>query len=96
MGGTREVERDQDGRPTTIEVDGIDAVGRTFYATGRAVARQVFTAYPSMFCYNSLVRWDGDGGGWGEDQDCWHPRRWKRFLAELRVDGGNVGPRSPR
>jgi hypothetical protein len=41
----------------------------------------VFTAYPSMFCWNALVAWSGDGfSGYGEDQDCWHPRKWRQFI----------------
>ena len=47
-------------------------------ATGRPLSRQVFTAYPSMFCWNSLVEWDFDGQRChGEDQDVWHPRMWR-------------------
>ena len=49
------------------------------------VSRQVFTAYPSMFCWNSLVHWQLDGAdAWGEDQDVWHPRKWRDFAASLR------------
>ena len=82
--GVRTVERDHEGRPTSITIDAVDADGRSITSVGTPVARQVFTAYPSMFCYNSLVQWEGDGAGWGEDQDCWHPRRWRQFLAEHR------------
>lgn len=82
VSGVRRVQRDAQGRPETYEIEGKDALGRTLYATGRAMARQVFTAYPSMFLWNALVDWSGAGfRGWGEDQDCWHPRKWKEFLA---------------
>jgi hypothetical protein len=83
-GGVRTVERDHDGRPKTITIDATDADGRAVRSVGTAVSHQVFTPYPSMFDYNSLVEWEGDAAGWGEDQDCWHPRRWRQFLAEHR------------
>jgi hypothetical protein len=38
-----------------------------------------------MFCWNSLVQWTYDGVEcWGEDQDVWHPRRWRDFAESLR------------
>jgi hypothetical protein len=56
------------------------------HAVGTAVSRQVFTAYPSMFCWNSLVRWSYDGAEcFGEDQDIWHPRKWRDYAATLRA-----------
>jgi hypothetical protein len=58
----------------------------------------VFLAYPSMFCWNSLAFWRWgdddrlDGGrvceGWGEDQDIWHPHKWRDHARSLR--GGPV------
>jgi hypothetical protein len=48
------------------------------------VSRQVFTAYPDMFCWNSLARWEYDDVvAWGEDQDIWHPRKWRDFAREI-------------
>lgn len=83
--GRREVERDADGRPQVVTVDATDELGRRLFARGELRSHQVFTSYPSMFCWNGLVEWQADGWeGWGEDQDVWHPRRWKRFLAEYR------------
>lgn len=81
--GRRHVERDERGRPRVVVVDATDELGRALHAEGTAVSRQVFTAYPSMFCWNSLVRWDLDGTTcWGEDQDVWHPRKWRRHATE--------------
>lgn len=83
--GTREVERDRHGRPATIVIRAEDGLGRQVDAVGRAVSRQVFTAYPSMFCWNSLVCWEYDGVEcWGEDQDVWGPRRWREYAVSLR------------
>jgi hypothetical protein len=84
--GRRVVERDLQGRPTVISIDARDELGRPVKAQGEALSRQVFNAYPSMFCWNSLVTWESEGWtGYGEDQDCWHPRRWREFAAGLRA-----------
>ena len=84
--GRRTVERDERGRPARVTVDARDDAGRAVHAVGTPVARQVFTAYPSMFCWNSLVHWEVDGAdAWGEDQDVWHPRKWRDFAASLRA-----------
>jgi hypothetical protein len=84
--GRRQVERDELGRPATITIDATDELGRTVRAQGTALCRQVFTAYPSMFCWNSLVKWSYDGVEcFGEDQDVWHPRRWRDYAATLRA-----------
>ena len=88
--GRRTVARDERGRPVQITIDATDERGRSLHAVGHAVSRQVFTAYPSMFCWNSLVHWELDGAeAWGEDQDVWHPRKWRDFAASLRtcIDG---------
>jgi hypothetical protein len=85
VSGTREVERDEHGSPVRFTVEATDSLGRTIEATGSMLSRQVFTAYPSMFCWNALVDWSGDGfRGYGEDQDCWHPRKWRQFLASRK------------
>ncbi len=82
--GSRAVARDDRGRPVRITIDATDALGRTVTATGEVMSRQVFTAYPSMFCWNSLLRWELDGQVcFGEDQDVWSPRRWRRFNQTL-------------
>ncbi len=85
--GTRSVERDAEGKPEVVHVHAFDQLGRQLVARGEVKSRQVFTAYPSMFCWNGLVEWQADGWtGWGEDQDCWHPRRWREYAARLRSD----------
>jgi hypothetical protein len=89
VAGRRAVERDDRGRPVQITIDATDERGRSLHAVGCAVSRQVFTAYPSMFCWNSLVQWQLDGAdAWGEDQDVWHPRKWRDFAALLRRGEG--------
>ena len=82
--GRRTVERDTQGRPATVRVDAVDELGRVLEAHGTTVSRQVFTAYPDMFCWNSLARWEYDGVvAWGEDQDIWHPRKWRDFARQI-------------
>lgn len=82
--GHREVERDAGGRPATIRVQATDELGRPLEAVGTTVSRQVFTAYPDMFCWNSLTRWRyDDREAWGEDQDIWHPRKWRDFAHSI-------------
>ncbi len=83
--GHRSVDRDGEGRPARIDIEGADELGRPVRAVGTVLSRQVFTAYPSMFCWNSLVKWSYDGVEcFGEDQDVWHPRKWRDYAAGLR------------
>jgi hypothetical protein len=38
-----------------------------------------------MFNWTSFTRWEFDGiDAWGEDQDVWHPGKWRRFVQEHR------------
>ena len=84
--GTRSVERDQEHRPARIRIEAVDELGRELHATGRPVSRCVFNAYPHMFCWTSLTEWELDGVRcWGEDQDVWHPGKWRRFVLDERV-----------
>ncbi|TML12282.1 MAG: hypothetical protein E6G39_12065 [Actinobacteria bacterium] len=84
VSGVRNVTRDAKGRPAEIRVEAVDERGRALEAIGTTVSRQVFTAYPDMFCWNSLARWDFDSGlAWGEDQDIWHPRKWRAYASEI-------------
>jgi len=84
VSGSRTVERDAQGRPARVRLDAVDALGRELEAHGTTVSRQVFTAYPDMFCWNSLTRWEYDDAvAWGEDQDIWHPRRWRAFAQSI-------------
>lgn len=83
VSGSRSVERDATGRPVRFDISATDELGRHREASGTNVSRQVFTPYPSMFCWNSLVDWSHGGSDWwGEDQDCWHPRKWRQFRLE--------------
>ena len=83
--GTRAVERDDECRPALITVDAVDALGRTLHAVGRPASRCVFNSYPHMFNWTSYTRWDFDGvEAWGEDQDVWHPGKWRRFVLDHR------------
>jgi hypothetical protein len=78
VSGKREVERDDRGAVTTVRIEAKDELGREFATTGQTVSRLFSYPYPSMVCINSMTRWDFDGqDAWGEDQDCWPPRRWR-------------------
>jgi len=82
--GTRSVHRDKRGRPAEIVIDANDELGRSLQSVGTVASRQVFKTYPSMFCWKSLVEWELDGNHcWGEDQDIWHPERWRRYALAL-------------
>ena len=82
--GERQVTRDAMGRPAEVSVRAVDELGRPLEAHGTTVSRQVFTAYPDMFCWNSLAEWQYDGvRAMGEDQDIWHPRKWREFAASI-------------
>jgi hypothetical protein len=90
--GTRTATRDAEGRPATVVIDAVDQLGRPLHAVGKTHSRQVFLAYPSMFCWNSLASWQwgraaGDElcAGWGEDQDIWHPSKWRDHARQLRT-----------
>ena len=82
--GERRVRRDDGGRPAEVELTAVDELGRSLEAIGHTVSRQVFTAYPDMFCWNSLAEWRYDGvTAWGEDQDIWHPRKWREYASSI-------------
>ena len=67
---------------THMQVELTDNLGREMVAEGMAVSRMSEAGYGT----NQLMRWDYDGKiGWGEDQDCWHPRKWRQFLADERA-----------
>src|SRR4029079_5849374 len=84
--GTRRETSDDECRPASITVEAVDESGRTLRATGRPVSRCVFNAYPHMFCWTSLTEVEFDGRrAWGEDQDVWHPGKWRRFVLETRA-----------
>jgi hypothetical protein len=84
--GTRAVVRDAEGRPAHITVDATDERGRALHAEGEPASRCVFNSYPHMFNWTSFTRWEFDGiEAWGEDQDVWHPGKWRSFVQEHRL-----------
>jgi hypothetical protein len=85
-GGTRHADRDAHGRPSRVRISTTEEHDQTPEPTGTTVSRQVLLAYPDMFCWNSLARWQFDGSTvWGEDQDVWHPRAWRDFARAQRI-----------
>lgn len=78
VSGERRAHRDEAGRPVGVTIDAHDALGRSLHAEGVPVAGQQTLIYPSMLCWNQLMHWKLDGeDAWGEDQDIWHPRKWR-------------------
>jgi hypothetical protein len=83
--GTRTVARTEAGRPEMVYVDAVDELDRSVSAVGQAATHYVAKAYPSMLCLQGLMHFEFSGHhGWGEVQDCWHPRRWRDRMAKLR------------
>lgn len=74
-GGTRRVTERVDGRPTRLEVEFADELGRSFSATGAALNRLGTMLNPRIFCQWSLYKWtDAEGAvSFGESQECWIP-----------------------
>lgn len=82
--GERSVTRDAQGRPTAFVIAATDELGRPFEARGTVVSRMASHTSPQMLCWCSLVEWTFDGAQcWGEDQDCWSPRRWRGLLETM-------------
>ena len=80
VGGRRHVHRNENGMPETIEIDVIDALGRTVTAHGVVISQFSHLVYPSMLVHQSLVRWDYAGNNvYAEDQDVWDPIQWRAF-----------------
>lgn len=66
------VERDDDGYPVVVTVEGTDELGRELHAVGRTANRFGFFINPNLFSLNCLTQWDVDGvTAWGEDHDNW-------------------------
>ncbi|MGD9794400.1 MAG: hypothetical protein AB7V43_13055 [Acidimicrobiia bacterium] len=87
-GGTRTAERDIEGHPLVVRIEAVDELGRTISAVGRAANTYRAKSYPSMLCLQALMEFEFDGRrGWGEVQDCWHPRRWRDRLEALTTSG---------
>jgi hypothetical protein len=78
VSGDRIVQRDAEGRTSAVRVRAVDDQGRELEVVGAVVSRQAFTPYPTMLCWNAMMRWELDGVTcWGEDQDVWHPVDWR-------------------
>ena len=75
--GERRVARDPvEGWITEIELDLVDARGRTLRLVGRPASRTIINRH-TFIDVNSLVRWESsDGVAWGEDQDMWPVHDW--------------------
>lgn len=69
--GKREVtERDEQGFPTRVVIDAVDALGRELHAEGRMQNSLAFLINPNLFTINCLTEWTFDGvTAWGEDHD---------------------------
>lgn len=62
----------------------VDRSGRTMEAEGFAVSHMCEGATGA----NALMRWEFEGKvGWGEDQDGWQPKHWRKMLDALRSVG---------
>jgi hypothetical protein len=78
--GRRHVYRNDDGMPDAIEIEVVDAHGRTVTAQGVVASQFSHMVYPSMLVHQSLVRWEYDGHiVYAEDQDVWDPVQWRAF-----------------
>jgi hypothetical protein len=85
VSGHREAERNERGLVEVVTVSATDELGRTVEARGETVCHFVAKPYPSMLAMQGLLKWEFDGHqGWGEQQDCWHPRRWRKRMSGQR------------
>ena len=87
--GVRHVTRDPVHHwPTRMEIDAIDAAGRSLKAVGEVESR-FFLNNPRGICINSSIRWDINGKpAYGEDQDVWRLDQWRTArLAKGQIKG---------
>ena len=69
-GERRVVERDGEGFPLVVELDGVDERGRAFSARGETTNSLGFLINPNLYTINCLTRWSFDEiTAWGEDHD---------------------------
>jgi hypothetical protein len=69
-GERRVVERDADGFPVVVHLEGRDDAGRLLEAEGRTHNRLAFWINPNLYTLNCLTEWSFDGTtAWGEDHD---------------------------
>ena len=77
---TRWAERDEQGRPVRVFVEGTDEDGAAFAATGEVVSRFGKPSTP-WFNWVSMIRWTLPDGSeaYGEDQETWSPERFREL-----------------
>ncbi len=81
----RVVERSPAGHPSRVEVEGTDALGRSFSAVGTARNSLSFILNPNLFTINGLFDWQLDGkDAYGEDHDNWSAAGYRRFVHRTR------------
>jgi hypothetical protein len=82
--GRRRAERDAEGRPKRIVVEGRDETGAEVQVVGDVVSQMAMHTSPYL-CFISQVRWELPDGSiaWGEDQDTWSPGLWRALRSDL-------------
>lgn len=64
------IERNSEGVPTLVQLQGVDELGREFSASGETTNSLSFLINPNLYTINCLTRWSFDGiTTWGEDHD---------------------------
>jgi hypothetical protein len=83
--GTRDVRRDDEGRPIAVDVRLYDEAGKLHVAHGEVVSRFAMPTTP-YFVWMSLVRWTMPDGsiGWGQDQDTWAPAQFRALRQAMK------------
>lgn len=75
------IERDAEGMPLRVRIDGEDEIGRTWHAEGRTLNRFRVFLNPNLYTVNCLTEWTFDGiTAYGEDHDNWSATGIRRFL----------------
>ncbi len=84
--GTRQVvERDGDGAPLRVVLDGVDELGRELHAEGTTKNALSFLINPNLYTFNCLTEWTFDGvTAWGEDHDNYSFPAARRLIREAR------------
>lgn len=87
-GEYRTTERRDDGAPLTVELEAVDALGRTLRATGKSRNRLQWHGYTIILNWWCLASWEFDGlEASGEIQDYYTLRRQRLFR---RSKSGNA------
>ena len=77
------VERNAEGIPTRVIIEGVDEKGRSLSARGTGHNGFSFFINPNMFTMNCLYEWEFDGvTAWGEDHDNWSHPAIRKFNRE--------------